>query len=304
MYKNKRDIMSSVHLNVDSLPPFDRIPTRKPATAVLLVRPTYFDVVYEINPHMKGNIGSVNKSLAMEQWNHLQKIYQHLGYKVHVIEGVPDLPDMVFCANQSFPFVDQNSQHCVILSKMASPFRNGEVEHIAQWYEQQGYHLIHQTDPPVKFEGMGDAIWHPHKNILYIGYGFRTSKNALQRAATCISCDVIGLELIKPHFYHLDTALSVINEHTALFVEEAFSEEGKQMLSMMFSNLIDVPLEEAQMGFVTNGHCPDGIHFIVQKGNPITKKKLEELGIQVLELDTSEFLKSGGSVFCMKMMLP
>ena len=296
--------MPRVHLNVDSLPQLERIPERKPSTAVLLVRPTYFDVVYEINPHMKGNIGNVNKALAMEQWHHLYNIYQQLGYDIHVIEGVPEFPDMVFCANQSFPFLDQNNQYSVILSKMASPFRVGEVKHIAQWYEQQGYHLIHQTDPPVEFEGMGDAIWHPHKNILYIGYGFRTNKKALIRAANCISCDVIGLELIKPHFYHLDTALSVINEHTALYVEEAFSEEGKKILSTMFSKLISVPLEEAQIGFVTNGHCPDGSNFIVQKGNSITKKQLEDIGIRVWELDTSEFLKSGGSVFCMKMMLP
>ncbi len=296
--------MPRVHLSAESLPLCDHIPTRKPASAVLLVQPTYFDVVYEINPHMKGNIGNVDKALALEQWNCLYKIYQQLGYNIHVIEGVPNLPDMVFCANQSFPFVDEKNQKCVILSKMASPFRSGEVEHIARWYEQHNYHLIHQVDPPVEFEGMGDAIWHPHKNILYIGYGFRTSKNALIRAANCISCDVIGLELIKPHFYHLDTALSVLNEHTALFVKEAFSEEGKEILSAMFSNLIDVPLEEAQMGFVTNGHCPDGRNFIVQKGNSITKQKLEDIGIQVWELDTSEFMKSGGSVFCMKMMLP
>ena len=72
----------------------------------------------------------------------------------------------------------------------------------------------------------------------------------------------------------------------------------------MFENLIEVPLEEAKEGFVTNGHSPNGTHFIVHKGNDVTVSKLKEIGIEVMEIDTGEFLKSGGSVFCMKMMLP
>ena len=72
----------------------------------------------------------------------------------------------------------------------------------------------------------------------------------------------------------------------------------------MFPNLIQVPLHEAKFGFVTNGHCPDKRNFIVHKGNHVTKQKLQDIGIRVWEIDTSEFMKSGGSVFCMKMMLP
>ena len=32
----------------------------------------------------------------MEQWNTLKNTYEELGLTVHIIEGVPDLPDMVF----------------------------------------------------------------------------------------------------------------------------------------------------------------------------------------------------------------
>ena len=41
--------------------------------------------------------------------------------------------------------------------------------------------------------------------------------------------------------------------------------------------------------------------MLIQKGNPVTKEGLETAGFRVLELDTSEFIKSGGSVFCMKL---
>ena len=53
---------------------------------------------------------------------------------------------------------------------------------------------------------------------------------------------------------------------------------------------------------MTNGHSPNGTHFIVHKGNDVTVSKLKEIGIEVLEM-ILQVLKSGGSVF-MKMMLP
>ena len=287
-----------------TLPVLSQLPRRNRERSVLLVRPTFYDVLYEINPHMKGKVGTVDKPKAMSQWKELRHTYTSLGYTVHILEGVEHLPDMVFCANQTFPFVDAQNKRNVILSKMASEYRVPEVQHLAKWYKEQDYHIIEQTYPPVEFEGMGDAIWHPHRKLLYIGYGFRTHADALQRAANCIGCDVIGLELIQPHFYHLDTALSMIDEDSALYIPEAFTQTGIAILKRMFPNLLAVPLHEAKYGFVTNGHSPDGKHFIVHKGNQQTKAILQSTGLRVLELDTGEFMKSGGSVFCMKMMLP
>ena len=59
----------------------------------------------------------------------------------------------------------------------------------------------------------------------------------------------------------------------------------------MFENLIEVPLEEAKEGFVTNGHSPNGTHFIVHKGNDVTVSKLKEIGIEVMELIRPSFEK-------------
>lgn len=296
--------MPIVHQTVDTLSHPSDFPKRDIETAVLMAKPSYYDVLYEINPHMQGNIGTVDRALAMKQWTRLKETYEQIGLRVHILPGVPNLPDLVFAANQTFPFIDFNGKRRVILSKMASEHRQPEVAHYANWYAENDFDVIAHTDPPIEFEGMGDAIWHPERRLLYIGYGYRTKLGALQRAANCIECDVVGLELINSHFYHLDTALSVIDENTALYVPTAFTSNGHSMLQAMFENLIEVPLVEAKEGFVTNGHSPNGTHFIVHNGNSITVSKLKEIGIEVIEIDTSQFLKSGGSVFCMKMMLP
>lgn len=281
-----------------------QLPQRPKEAGVLMVSPEHYDVVYVINPHMEGMIGKVDKQKAQQQWQLLLETYRSIGIPVVTISSSESFPDMVFCANQSFPFWDNNGVASVIISRMASPYRQGEEKFFEQWYEQQGYRVIRQVQPPVEFEGMGDVLWHPSRKLLYAGYGYRTHKSALQRLANCTNHPVVGLELIDPSFYHLDTALSPIDVHTALYVEEAFTSQGIALLKKCFSRLIRVPHQEAVKGFVTNGHSPDQKHFIVHKGNAQTKRVLEEIGFVVIEIDTSEFMKSGGSVFCMKMMLP
>jgi N-dimethylarginine dimethylaminohydrolase len=276
---------------------------RKRSSSVLMASPDHFDVLYVINPHMEGNVGSVDQDLAMKQWLNLVEVYEGLGYAVERLPGVPGLPDIVFTANQSFPYID-SGERIAVISRMASVHRRPEVEYFAEWYESKGFRVIRQVQPPVNFEGMGDARWHPGRRLLYIGYGYRTDLQALSRAASLFSCPVIALELIDPHFYHLDTALSPLDERTALYVEEAFTPEGVSMLRKLFPRLIRAPLHEAKEGFVTNGHCPDRKHFIAHHGSPLSFAALEEHGFKVIEVDTSEFLKSGGSVYCMKMMLP
>jgi len=279
------------------------VPTRPRSQRVLMVSPEHFDVLYVINPHMAGNIGQVDSALANTQWDALRRTYERLGYPVEVLRGVDGLPDMVFAANQSFPYL-HHQERTVVMSKMRSSHREPEVEHFAQWYERHGYNVIRQVSPPVHFEGMGDARWHPDRKLLYLGYGYRTASAAIDRAAAHFECPVIGLELVDPRFYHLDTALSPIDETTAVYVPHAFSDAGVAVLKALFPRLLPVPPEEAEVGFAANGHCPDRRHFIVQRGNPHTNELLTELGYEVLEVDTSEFLKSGGSVYCMKMMLP
>lgn len=296
--------MSSVILHPNQLTEHTLTLEERPIeTGVLLASPQHFEVRYVINPHMKDNIGTVDQGLAMSQWKALKSTYGSLGYSVSVIPPVRDLPDLVFAANQSFPYISKSGERSAIISRMHSVYRQPEVDYYAKWYTDNNFRVIRQNDPPVDFEGAGDVQWHPDKRLLYIGYGFRTDKSALHRASELIQCPVVGLELIDSRFYHLDTALCPLDEHTAIVVEEAFTDDGLNLIKTQFPRLISAPIAEA-LNFVANGHCPDRKNFIVQAGNPHTLNIVQEMGFNIIELETSEFMKSGGSVFCMKMMLP
>jgi len=270
---------------------------------ILMVRPTYFTVDYVINPHMEGNVGKVNRENAMKEWETLRDTFASTGMEVHEITGQEGLPDMVFCANQSLPYLSQDGDKEVIMSIMHSDHRKPEVAHIEEWYFNNGYAIHHLPYKSIDgFEGMGDALWHPGKKLMWGGYGFRTSKEAYEFISDQWDVPVIALKLTHPEYYHLDTCMCILDQESVLIYPEAFTKKGVELIKAVFPNVIEADTYEAEKLFACNATCPNGKDVIIQRGCTSVNKKLADAGFNVIEVDTEEFLKSGGSVFCMKMM--
>lgn len=280
------------------------IPSMPLPTGALMVTPDHFTVEYVINPHMEGHIGNVDRQKARKEWEVIRDTFSSCGVKVHEIPGQVGLPDMVFCANQSLPFISADGRKEVFMSIMHADQRKDEVAFIEQWYRQNGY-LIHHFDGTqiTDFEGMGDAIWHTGKRLIWGGYGFRSSLEAYRIVSETFNVPVIALELLNPKFYHLDTCFCMLNTETALIHSEAFTDEGLELIHALIPNIIEAEGEEADKLFACNATCPDGKNVVIQAGCEDVNQKLLNAGFVVHEVSTEEFLKSGGSVFCMKMMV-
>ncbi len=285
----------------DALDPAS-LPAVPRADRLLMAEPTFYDVAYVENPHMEDNVGRVDRFLARRQWRTLLRTYQGLGVPVTVVPGQPFLPDYVFCANQVLPVPPGllGPAPGAIRSIMKSAHREPEVTHIVAALEAE--HLPVEALNPYevdRIEGTGDGIWHPGRALLYGGVGPRTTEGAWLRVSAMLNAPVAILNLVDPRFYHLDTCLSVIDEQTAVIVPHAFDLDALGILRAHFPRLLEVSVDDA-MNMFCNGHSPDGRHFVVQAGADAVED-LRALDIDVLEVDTSEFAKSGGSVFCMKL---
>lgn len=273
-----------------------------PPRRILMTSPEYFEVAYVINAHMAGNVGAVDRERARAQWETLRDAYVSTGLAVAVLDGAAGLSDMVFCANQCLPYRTPDGELGVVISRMHAPQRKPEVEHYARYFEARGYRVRHLDDDlPGDFEGMGDALWHPGAFKLYGGYGYRTDREVYTRFADKLRVAVVPLELTDPDFYHLDTCLSLLDEHTALYYPGAFTDAGLGALRQNIPHLIPVGESDARERMACNAHCPDGRHVILHRGSDETNEALRRAGYEVIEVDTSEYLKSGGSVFCMKL---
>jgi N-dimethylarginine dimethylaminohydrolase len=226
--------------------------------------------------------------------------------EVSALPGAEGCEDMVFCANQTFPWQKQSGERVAVMSNMRHASRQREVAHFERFFTTLGFKPLH-FDSSVTFEGMGDVIPHPHKRLLYGGYGHRTMADAYQQLAKMLDAPIVALELINPKFYHLDTCFVPLSEHSVMLCREAFTEDGLNIIQQLFKTVHVIPEDEAERFFSLNAHVmdfPEKKIAILQIGSTETRKVLQDEGYEVLELDTSEFMKSGGSVFCMKMMYP
>lgn len=271
----------------------------------LMVRPEHFRVAYAINPYMltaEGELQAVDTERAREQWEVLRATYERLGFPVSVMDGEDGLPDMVFSANQSFPYWDPEHGRSVILSRMQSGFRAPEVPFFARWYEAHGYRVAH-LESKATFEGNGDACPHPERGIIWGAAGPRTSPSVYDEIAARTGVPVVRLTLQRPEFYHLDTCFSILDGETVAVLKEAFDEDDYRLVREAFPRVIQLSLDESRDCFAGNCHSPDGRHVILHRGAHRFVEQLGKLGFIPVEVDTSEFLKSGGSVFCLKMMV-
>ncbi|HMS34079.1 MAG TPA: arginine deiminase-related protein [Ignavibacteria bacterium] len=270
---------------------------------ILMCSPEFFEVNYSGNEFMKGNIDNVNKEKAMSQWTHLKSVYKDLGYEVVLIEPVKELVDMVFTANQSLPFLDAEGNKKVILSKMKNDQRKNEVKYFKDFYLRRDYAVIELPDEIRYFESMGDCVIDYERNILFGGYGFRTEEKTYDFIANYTDFKIVKLKLINPVLYHLDTCFSIINSDTAVIQKSAFDETGLNSIKDSFKTIIYAEEKENLDYFVCNCHCPDGKNVIVQRGSIKFIEDITKTGLNLIEVETGEFMKSGGSVFCMKIMI-
>jgi len=274
---------------------------------VLMVDPEFFDIQYSINPFMRdeqGNLKRIDKAKARQQWNALADVYRDLGLDVVVLKGHPNLPDMVFAANQSFPYwsLDKNVP-AVVMARMESAFRKPEVPFFAEWFEGEHYHIQEISDPELTFEGNGDVLVQGNRPVIWAANGPRTSSAVADALIGVTGYEVVTLTLRHHFFYHLDTCFSILNDTTVAYFPGAFDAADLKKIEQGFSKRIEIGLDECKDAFAGNCHSPDGKHVILQKGAPQFVAALKANGFEPIEVETSEYIKAGGSVFCMKMMV-
>jgi N-dimethylarginine dimethylaminohydrolase len=300
--------MNKVYLTAKEIDfSLDDLPGRKEPDKILMSAPDFYNVSEAINQFMtdtSGDLNKVDRGRAFRQWSDIRWHYESLGYTVSVIRAQDGLEDMVFSANQSFPFLDRKTgKPAVIMSNMRKDKRKPEVPYFHTWYRRHGYEIFYLKN--CSFESNGDTLWYPGKYLILSGYGshehHRTDLSALHQIADIIDCPVVGIELAHKDFYHLNTTLSIIDPNICVVYKPGIGKEGYKILKKFFKHVIDVSREEAYEHFACNAFSLDGKTVLIQKTAKQTIKALKSFDKKVIPVDTSEFMKSGGSVFCMKM---
>jgi N-dimethylarginine dimethylaminohydrolase len=251
----------------------------------VMTPPRFFAVDYAINPWMDTTT-PVDTAVAVGQWECLRDTYQRLGHVVDVVDPVPGLPDMVYAANGGL-ILDGTA----IVARFKYPQRQHESIAYARWMKSHRYTTVHTQ---YVNEGQGDLL--PMGEIILAGTGFRTDPRAHAEVAKIVGRPVISLQLADPRFYHLDTALSVLDETTIAYYPPAFTESSRAQLKELFPNAIVVGSADAYvlgLNAVSDGH-----HVVYPAAAAGFAKTLSAAGFEPIGVDMSELLKGGGSIKC------
>jgi N-dimethylarginine dimethylaminohydrolase len=251
----------------------------------VMTPPRFFAVDYAINPWMDTTT-PVDASAAVAQWQRLYDLYLDLGHSVDLVDPVPGLPDMVFAANGGL-IIDGTA--AVARFKYAE--RKQESAAYAAWLSSQG--LLPRQTRHVN-EGQGDLL--PVGDDILAGYGFRTDLRAHGEIAGIFGRRVISLELIDPRFYHLDTALTVLDDSTIAYYPPAFSYVSRAHLETLFPDAIVVETADAY-AFGLNA-VSDGRHVVHPAAAVGFARQLRDAGFEPIGVELPELLKGGGSIKC------
>ena len=259
---------------------------------VLMCRPDYFTVSYRINPWMFPE-NPTNTTLAVEQWERLYAIYQELGFDVHLIDPIEGLPDMVYAANGGFTL-----DGVAYGAKFTYDERAAEGPAYLAWLAEQGFtpHAAVEVN-----EGEGDMLL--VGDIILAGTGFRTSTASHRELAEAVGREVITLTLVDPSFYHLDTAIAVLDPDPApgqraniAYLPKAFDEASQAILRERYPDAIIVT--EADAAVLGLNSFSDGLHVVIASRAKDFERQLRERGYEPVGVDLSELLLGGGGVKC------
>ena len=283
--------------------PSDFSPLSQPAMdyarGVVLCPPDYFDVVDVKNPFMAGMAGTIDRGAARREWEAMREAFARAGAEIVELAPLPGCEDMVFCANTAFLAVDERGAKTCVPSRMTFASRRAEIAPMLAWAASSGYRIAEAGEASLRFEGSGDAIWHPGRRLIWGGYGWRTDPRVYPALAEALGVPVIGLPLTNSTYYHLDTCFCPIDERTVLLHAPAIAAEGLDLVRRAFERVVDVDSDEAE-GFACNATAFFGRVVVIDRRAAQTAARLRSMGYEVIEVDTGEFLKSGGSVYCMK----
>ncbi|MER7849861.1 dimethylargininase [Kitasatospora sp. NPDC096077] len=252
----------------------------------LMCRPTHYDVSYSINPWMEP-AKPTDTSLAVAQWERLHDLFLELGHTIELIEPIPGLPDMVYAANGA-TVVDGK----VFGARFRHQERAAEGPAYLAWFRARGYAELHE--PQYVNEGEGDFL--VTDSHVLAGWGFRSTLEGHAEAQEFFGRPVVGLELVDPRFYHLDTALAVLDGDEIMYNPAAFSAGSLAVLRRLYPDaLLAEPADAAVFGL---NAISDGRHVVLPEAATGLARQLRERGFEPIGVDLTELLKAGGSVKC------
>lgn len=196
------------------------------------------------------------------------------------------------------------TDHGAVLLRMGKELRRGEEAAMGERLTALGIPVLGSLSGEATAEG-GDLLWLDH-DTLAVGQGFRTNAEGLRQLREIL--DGIGVTVVPvelPYFtgpaacLHLLSLISLVDHDLAVVYPPLLAVPFWNLLHARGCRIVEVPEEE----FASQG--PNVLALAPRKalmleGNPVTRRRLEDAGCEVLTYQGREIsLKAEGGPTCL-----
>lgn len=257
---------------------------------LFLCPPTFLDLKYEINPWMDKKV-QFSRARAVEQWEGLVEAYKKVDApgRIEIAPAKEDLTELCFFGDSVFLCEGK-----ALFGHFRHTEREPERPYVKEYLTARGFRG-REVPEGVVFEGAGETMrW---RDKILFGFGKRSDEVVRHFLRQTFRKDVVDFEMEKAAFYHLDTALFPIHDDLIAYFPGAFGPIDTATIESFDCDKIKVTEKDAK-AFGCNSIVWGNTVFMAQ-GAPHLRKELERRGLEVEELDVSEFIKFGGGIKCL-----
>ena len=184
----------------------------------------------------------------------------------------------------------------VILCCMGKEARRPEPEAQRVAFEALGVPVLGAIEWEGRVEG-GDVTW-IGPSTLAVGRGYRTNAEGIRQLSALLGPDIEVVEVALPHWqgpsdvFHLMSMISPLADDLALVYSPLLPVPFRQLLLERGISLVEVPDEEFDtMGCNVLAVAPRVA--VAVEGNPLTKARMEEAGVEVHLYEGTEISRKG-----------
>jgi len=260
-----------------------------PLRRVILCQPQYMAIEEAINEVQKQyETENINKHRAMKQHAQFEELLKEHGVEVIKLPASSEFPEQVFTRDIGFTIGED-----VFVAELATDIRKGEETKLEEWLEKE--EIPYQTTTS-RVEG-GDVII--DRDTVYVGISSRTSEEAVRQ----LEKDLAGFDIKRVPFdekyLHLDCVFNILSPEKALIFPQALDPKTVEELAASYELIEVTPEEQFTMG--TNVLSIGNGKVFSLPQNKQVNTSLRANGFDVIEIDFSEIIKSGGSFRCCSM---
>ncbi|RCW62979.1 dimethylarginine dimethylaminohydrolase family protein [Saliterribacillus persicus] len=254
---------------------------------VMVCPPTHMKIGKIINETQKHfSDENIDTNIAMKQHQAFVDVLKKHGATIVEITPEPQMNEQVFTRDIGF-CIGEN----IFIANMARKIREPETEVLKHTLKEKGDSY---TELDVfSIEG-GDVI--VDNKYVWVGISERTTHEAVEVLREFVTDREVIPVPIKKDILHLDCAFNIIGDKQALIYPQAFTSEDLEKINSLY-DLIIIPDEE-QFTLGTNVFSIGDKKVISLPENKKVNRAIEQRGFEVIEVDFSEIIKSGGSFRC------